>query len=162
MSQVTERLCEHTVTVLFRVVISLEIELGHADIGDSPVCAFAVLRRTELTVRYRAPELTVTRTTVNDKKSYNRRLCCSVSGHLLTTQDSKSIQRGSITYLGDIALYRRPRSGRHLLCNRLLILSLIGGQVIAVTTRATIDNQCYPSCVSGIVRLLLCFIFCVV
>ena len=37
MSQVTERLCEHTVTVLFRVVISLEIELGHADIGDSPV-----------------------------------------------------------------------------------------------------------------------------
>lgn len=39
MNQVTERLCEHTVTVLFRVVISLEIELGHADIGDSPVCA---------------------------------------------------------------------------------------------------------------------------
>ena len=41
MNQVTERLCEHTVTVLFRVVISLEIELGHADIGDSPVCALS-------------------------------------------------------------------------------------------------------------------------
>ena len=39
MNQVTERLCEHTVTVLFRVVISLEIELDHSDIGDSPVCA---------------------------------------------------------------------------------------------------------------------------